>query len=78
VTSGGEVDAVPHDQVDRDHEIANRAIDDALAAANTMPPIAALSGHRSGPFQANSHGFVHRSAGRCFSASAARFLSPNA
>src|ERR1041385_7345905 len=30
VTTGGEVDAVSSEKVDRDHEIANRAIDDAL------------------------------------------------
>ena len=32
VTTGGEVDAVSPQNVDRDHEIADRAIEDALAA----------------------------------------------
>src|SRR5262249_47923826 len=33
VTTGGEVDAVSSENVDRDHEIANRAIEDALVEA---------------------------------------------
>ena len=33
VTSGGEVDAVSPANIDRDHEIANRAIGDALLEA---------------------------------------------
>jgi 3-oxoacyl-[acyl-carrier-protein] synthase II len=77
VTTGGEVDAVPHDQVDRDHQIANRAIDDALAAAKrTASDCGFIWSTGLDTFQANSHGFVHRSAGLCFSALAARFLEP--
>src|SRR5262249_53491860 len=34
VTTGGEVDAVEPENIDRDHVIANRAIDDALAESN--------------------------------------------
>lgn len=77
VTTGGEVDAVPHDQVDRDHEIANRAIDDALAAAKRDAANCGFIWSTGlDTFQANSHGFVHRSAGRCFSSLASRFLEP--
>lgn len=77
VTTGGEVDAVPHDQVDRDHQIANRAIDDALAEAKrTAGNCGFIWSTGLDTFQANSHGFVHRSAGLCFSALAARFTEP--
>lgn len=77
VTTGGEVDAVPHDQIDRDHEIANRAIDDALAAAKCNAGNCGFIWSTGlDTFQANSHGFVHRSAGRCFSSLATRFLEP--
>jgi 3-oxoacyl-[acyl-carrier-protein] synthase II len=77
VTTGGEVDAVPHDQVDRDHEIANRAIDDALTAANHLAANCGFIWSTGlDTFQANSGGFVHRSAGRCFSSLATRFLEP--
>jgi 3-oxoacyl-[acyl-carrier-protein] synthase II len=77
VTTGGEVDAVPHDHVDRDHEIANRAIDDALVAAKRDAASCGFIWSTGlDTFQENSHSFVHRSAGRCFSALAARFLEP--
>jgi 3-oxoacyl-[acyl-carrier-protein] synthase II len=77
VTTGGEVDAVPHDQVDRDHELANRAIDDALAEAKQNAASCGFIWSTGlDTFQANSHGFVHRSAGRCFSSLAARFVEP--
>ena len=77
VTTGGEVDAVPADQMDRDHQIANRAIDDALAAAKR---VAANCGFiwSTGldTFQSCANSFVHRSAGLCFSSLAARFVQP--
>ncbi|HEY6232771.1 MAG TPA: beta-ketoacyl-[acyl-carrier-protein] synthase family protein [Pyrinomonadaceae bacterium] len=77
VTTGGEVDAIPHDQVDRDHEIANRAIDDALAAAKRdAVDCGFIWSTGLDTFQSNSNSFVHRSAGRCFSALAARFVEP--
>jgi 3-oxoacyl-[acyl-carrier-protein] synthase II len=77
VTTGGEVDAVPHNQVDRDYEIANRAIDDALAAAKRdAGKCGFIWSTGLDTFQANSHGFVHRSAGRCFSVLASRFVEP--
>lgn len=77
VTTGGEVDAVPHDQVDRDHLIANRAIDDALAEARrTAGDCGFIWSTGLDTFQANSHGFVHRSAGLCFSSLAVRFSEP--
>lgn len=77
VTSGGEVDTVSTENVDRDHEIANRAIDDALAESKR---IAAECGFiwSTGldTFQLGPGGFVHRSAGRCFSNLASRFTGP--
>ena len=77
VTTGGEVDAVPHDQIDRDHEIANRAIDDALMTAKRVAADCGFIWSTGlDTFQANSNGFVHRSAGRCFSSLAGRFIEP--
>ncbi len=77
VTTGGEVDAVPHDQIDRDHEIANRAINAALAEASRSPEECGFIWSTGlDTFQASSGGFVHRSAGRCFSALASRFTEP--
>lgn len=77
VTTGGEVNAVPHDQVDRDNEIASRAIDDALDEAGlTAAQCGFIWSTGLDTFQANSHGFVHRSAGRCFSFLASRFIEP--
>ncbi|MEN3325810.1 MAG: 3-oxoacyl-[acyl-carrier-protein] synthase [Acidobacteriota bacterium] len=77
VTSGGEVDAVSPANIDRDHEIANRAIDDALAESKR---IAAECGFiwSTGldTFQLGATGFVHRSAGGCFSNLASRFAGP--
>ena len=77
VTTGGEVDVVSHENVDRDHEIANRAIDDALAESNR---VAAECGFiwSTGldTFQMDANRFVHRSAGRCFSNLASRFAGP--
>jgi 3-oxoacyl-[acyl-carrier-protein] synthase II len=77
VTSGGEVDTVSTENVDRDHEIANRAIDDALAESKR---VAAECGFvwSTGldTFQLGPGGFVHRSAGRCFSNLASRFTGP--
>jgi 3-oxoacyl-[acyl-carrier-protein] synthase II len=77
VTTGGEVDAVPPDRVDRDHEIARRAIDDALAAANRAATDCGFIWSTGlDTFQSSSNSFVHRSAGRCFSSLAARFREP--
>src|SRR6266550_1134712 len=60
VTTGGEVDAVPHDQVDRDYEIANRAIDDALnSAKRDAANCGFIWSTGLDTFQANSNGFVH-------------------
>ena len=74
VTTGGEVDAVSAENLERDHELANRAIDDALAESKR---VAAACGFiwSTGldTFQMGPEGFVHRSAGRCFSNLAARF-----
>ncbi len=77
VTTGGEVTAVPHDQLDRDNEIACRAIDDALNSAKlTAAQCGFIWSTGLDTFQANSHGFIHRSAGRCFSFLASRFIEP--
>ncbi len=77
VTTGGEVDAVPHDRIDRDHEIANRAIDAALREAERIPEHCGFIWSTGlDTFQGGAGGFVHRSAGRCFSALASRFIEP--
>lgn len=77
VTTGGEVDAVSPENVERDHEIANRAIDDALTESQRAAAkcgfmwSTGLDTFRLGP-----NGLVHRSAGRCFSNLASRFAGP--
>ncbi len=77
VTTGGEVADVSHDRVDRDHEIAVRAIDAALAEADlTASECGFIWSNGLDTFQASPEGFVHRSAGRCFSALAAKFAEP--
>src|ERR1051325_826340 len=77
VTTGGEVDAVSPLNVNRDHEIANRAIDDALAEARRDGAACGFIWSTGlDTFQMGADGFVHRSAGRCFSNLAARFNGP--
>lgn len=77
VTTGGEVDAVSPENVDRDHEIANRAIDDALAEAKRdAAECGFIWSTGLDTFQMDQDGFVHRSAGRCFSNLSARFAGP--
>lgn len=77
VTSGGEVDAVSPANVDRDHEIANRAIDDALAdSKRAAAECGFIWSTGLDTFQLGAAGFVHRSAGRCFSNLASRFAGP--
>jgi len=77
VTSGGEVDAVSAENVDRDHEIANRAIDDALAdSKREAAQCGFIWSTGLDTFQLGPAGFVHRSAGRCFSNLASRFAGP--
>ena len=77
VTTGGEVDAVSPDNVDRDHEIANRAIEDALAEAKRdAAECGFLWSTGLDTFQMGPGGFVHRSAGRCFSNLSSRFSGP--
>jgi 3-oxoacyl-[acyl-carrier-protein] synthase II len=67
VTTGGEVDAVSPENAERDHAIANRAIDDSLAESQRAAAecgfvwSTGLDTFRLGP-----NGLVHRSAGRCF------------
>ncbi len=77
VTTGGEVEAVSPHNVDRDHEIANRAIDDALAESKRdAAECGFIWSTGLDTFQMRPDGFVHRSAGRCFSNLAARFTGP--
>ena len=77
VTSGGEVDAVSAQNVERDHEIANRAIDDALAESKRVATQCGFIWSTGlDTFQMDANGFVHRSAGRCFSNLASRFAGP--
>lgn len=77
VTSGGEVDAVSPQNVERDHEIANRAIDDALAESKRAAAECGFIWSTGlDTFQLGATGFVHRSAGRCFTNLASRFAGP--
>ena len=77
VTTGGEVDAVSPENVDRDHEIANRAIDDALVESKRDAAACGFIWSTGlDTFQMDATGFVHRSAGRCFSNLASRFHGP--
>ena len=77
VTTGGEVDAVSPQNVDRDHVIADRAIDDALAESKHDAAECGFDWSTGlDTFQLGPEGFVHRSAGRCFSNIAARFNGP--
>jgi len=77
VTTGGEVDAVSPDNVDRDHEIANRAIEDALIEAKRdAAECGFIWSTGLDTFQMGPGGFVHRSAGRCFSNLSSSFSGP--
>ena len=77
VTTGGEVDAVSPENVERDHEIANRAIDNALAESKRAAAECGFIWSTGlDTFQLGANGFVHRSAGRCFSNLASRFAGP--
>ena len=77
VTTGGEVEAVSAQNVDRDHEIANRAIEDALAESNRdAAECGFIWSTGLDTFQMGSDGFVHRSAGLCFSNLSSRFSGP--
>src|SRR5688500_20103085 len=77
VTTGGEVEAVSASNVDRDHEIANRAIEDALAESNRdAAECGFIWSTGLDTFQMGPAGFVHRSAGVCFSNLSSRFNGP--
>ncbi|HEV2914410.1 MAG TPA: beta-ketoacyl-[acyl-carrier-protein] synthase family protein [Pyrinomonadaceae bacterium] len=77
VTTGGEVRAVPHDRLDRDREIAERAIEDALVAARCDAAECGFMWSTGlDTFQAGADGFVHRSAGLCFTDLSSRFRYP--
>jgi 3-oxoacyl-[acyl-carrier-protein] synthase II len=77
VTTGGEVDAVSPQNVDRDHEIAIRAIEDALAESNRdAAECGFIWSTGLDTFQMGPNGFVHRSAGLCFSRLSSRFTGP--
>lgn len=77
VTTGGDIEAVPHDLTDRDYEIAARAIEDALARAG-LDSIQAGFIWSTGldTFQVGANGFTHRSAGACFSNLSSKFAGP--
>ena len=77
VTTGGEVGAVSLQNVDRDHEIANRAIGDALGESKRdAAECGFIWSTGLDTFQMGPEGFLHRSAGRCFSNLATRFTGP--
>jgi len=77
VTTGGEVRAVAHDRIDRDREIALRAIEDALVAAKCDAAECGFVWSTGlDTFQAGADGFVHRSAGLCFTDLASGFHYP--
>src|SRR5512145_2952414 len=77
VTTGGEVEAVSPHNVDRDHEIANRAIEDALAESNRdAAECGFIWSTGLDTFQMGPDGFVLRSAGLCFSNLSSRFTAP--
>jgi 3-oxoacyl-[acyl-carrier-protein] synthase II len=77
VTTGGEVEAVSAQNVDRDHEIANRAIEDALLQSNRdAAECGFIWSTGLDTFQMGASGFVHRSSGLCFSNLSSRFTGP--
>jgi len=77
VTTGGEVEAVSAENVDRDREIANRTIEDALAESNRdAAECGFIWSTGLDTFQLGPNGFVHRSAGQCFSNLSSRFTGP--
>ena len=77
VTTGGEVEAVSPHNVERDHEIASRAIEDALVESNRdAAECGFIWSTGLDTFQMGSSGFVHRSAGLCFSNLSSRFNGP--
>ena len=77
VTTGGEVEAVSAQNVDRDHEIANRAIEDALLESKRdAAECGFIWSTGLDTFQMGTGGFVHRSAGLCFSNLSSRFNGP--
>ena len=77
VTTGGEVETVSPENVDRDHDIANRAIEDALAEAKRdAAECGFIWSTGLDTFQFRPGGFVHRSAGRCFLNLSERFNGP--
>jgi 3-oxoacyl-[acyl-carrier-protein] synthase II len=77
VTTGGEVEAVSPQNVDRDYEIANRAIEDALVESRRDAAECGLIWSTGlDTFQMGANGFVHRSAGLCFSNLSTRFTGP--
>ena len=77
VTSGGEIDEPSPSAVDRDQQLAHRAIEQALAEANrAADDTGFVWGTALDTYQRGPHGLVHRSAGSCFDALATPFASP--
>ena len=76
-TTGGEVESIPHDQTDRDHEIATRAINSTLQSAACEPADCGFVWSTGlDTFQAGPQGLIQRSTGCCFSGLAKHFRSP--
>lgn len=77
VTTGGEVATVPQDRLDRDIELATKAVEDALRQAGFESNGQGLVWATGlDTFLVGSEGFAHRSAGACFSTLASRFTGP--
>jgi 3-oxoacyl-[acyl-carrier-protein] synthase II len=80
VTTGGDVDEVPHDLPDRDLAVARVAIAEAVDVARLTPEQAARAGFvwSTGldTAQRSPDGFVRRSSGACFAELARGFAGP--
>jgi 3-oxoacyl-(acyl-carrier-protein) synthase len=77
VTSGGEIDDPPPGAIDRDQQIARRAIAQALAeASRDAHDTGFVWGTALDTYERGAGGLVHRSAGSCFEALARPFAAP--
>ncbi|MDB6017511.1 MAG: Beta-ketoacyl synthase [Pedosphaera sp.] len=77
VTTGGEVDAAPHHQTDRDEVMASLAIEGALSsAALKAEAVGFIWATGLDTFQIGVKGLEYRSAGSCFNALAQKFRGP--
>jgi 3-oxoacyl-[acyl-carrier-protein] synthase II len=80
VSTGGEVEDVPHDRPDRDVEMGRRAVAEALDSAGLSPEEAAAAGFAWAAGLDTGHrgaeGFVRLSSSACFAALARPFSGP--